>query len=129
MLHPVRGVFDSVEAFWQGERLLDVEAVTRPDLIGPLYWVAHVERAGVRVHVPEFDADGQLELLGLIRGRPAARQTMQFTAPHLDGGPLPPDALALRVSDVAGTAFPPFWSKGVHRSLERAGEARTRRSA
>jgi SAM-dependent methyltransferase len=105
MLMPSGGPFDEVRAYWNRESIGPVSRVERRDLVDQIYWVRGVERAGVSVTVPERDADGLLELIGLRRGRVRARLPTYFLAPHLDLVPVPPSELSLRVSDLSADAF------------------------
>lgn len=105
MLWPSVGAFEAVHAYWNGRRIGVANRVERRDLLDHIYWLRGVEQAGVSVTVPEHDADGLLELIGLYRGRARGRLATSFVAPHLDGVPLPPDEMTLRVSDLRADAF------------------------
>ena len=105
MLDPRMGPFERVEVYWKGQSIGTAATVSRPDLADQIYWLRNVERSGVSVVVPERDADGVLELIGLTRGRARARLSTNFVAPHLDPFPVPSERLALRVSDLSGDAF------------------------
>lgn len=105
MLDPWRGPFETVTVIWNGNALGNAERIERPDVGEQFYWMRNGAAGGVRVTVPEHDADGVLQLVCWRRGRPAASLRTTFVAPHLDGLPLPPDALARRVSEFTGDAF------------------------
>ena len=105
MLLPSVGPFDVVHAYWNGRRIGIATRVERRDLLDQIYWLGRAQDAGVSVTVPEYDADGLLELVGHWRGRPRARLATCFVAPHLDHVPVPPEDLTLRVSDLSADAF------------------------
>lgn len=105
MLLPGVGAFDTVHACWNGQSIGRAIRVDRRDLLDQVYWLRGVQDAGVAVTVPEYDADGLLELIGARRGRARARLATRFVAPHLDLVPLPPEKLTLRVSDLSPDAF------------------------
>ena len=105
MLLPSSGAFDAVHAYWNGGPIGIATRVKRRDLIDQIYWLRHVEDAGLSVIVPEYDADGLLELIGHQDGRPRARLATSFVAPQLDGVPVPPEKLTVRVSDLSADAF------------------------
>jgi Methyltransferase domain len=105
MLLPSKGAFDEVDAYWNGESVGAARRVERPDLLDQIYWLKGVEDAGVSVTVPDYDADGLLELIGRRRGRVRARLATNFVAPNLERAPVPPEELTQRVSDLTADAF------------------------
>jgi SAM-dependent methyltransferase len=105
MLLPSVGAFDAVDAYWNRRRVGMATRVERRDLLDQIYWLRGVQDAGVSVMVRDYDADGLLELIGHRRGRARARLATSFVAPHLDGVPVPPEELTLRVSDLRADAF------------------------
>jgi SAM-dependent methyltransferase len=124
MLLPRSGPLHAIRAYWRGQCLGAAEALRRPDLSQHMYWVSEPERGGLRVVVPEHDADGLLQLVGERDGKPVCLLAMRFIAPHLEAYELPPSPLALRVSDVAGDAFRLSGLKGFTDLWEHVGEHR-----
>jgi SAM-dependent methyltransferase len=105
MLLPGSGAFEQVQAYWNGQGIGFASRVERPDLLDQIYWLPGVERAGVSVLVPDRQADGLLELIGLRRGRPRARLATSFVSPERDPVTVPPEELTMRVSDLSADAF------------------------
>ncbi len=105
MALPRGGAFDAIRVSWEGTDLGLASPVDRPDLDSHLYWIRTPRRCGFSLYVPERDACGRLTLIGEHSGRPAALLPSLFMAPQLEETPLPPPALAERVSDLSGDAF------------------------
>jgi SAM-dependent methyltransferase len=105
MVLPQGGPFEAIRVRWN-ERDFGLAAPReRPDLKDHLYWIGGVRDAGFSVLVPERNAAGRLELTGERGGRPVARLSTTFIAPHLEEARLPPASLCERVSDLSGDAF------------------------